>query len=784
MASHKSSPRPSLRFRWLALCVAFLSALSAGALPQATQLALAPEALPLRAVVDLQHLFGASQNESEGRQSLEDLLSQALDRRREGAYEDAARLYREALAGGPADADGVAEAAAEAHLASGDYAAAYEMAARALETNSSRSAARFVQAQALASLGHTGQAVDLIEQHLANGELGGYPLFRAGELRAQVGDHTGARAAYESAIQQGMSTLWTAVAARRIGRSHLTASGDPWASTPWLERAASIAAEVDIPVWFDGALVEMGREARRAAVLVDLGSARAQTGESAAAVDAYAEAAVAYPSSAEAATALARLAEMGQLYRLDGYQRGRVYLSAGRPRDAIDAFESFLAADPPAGDAASARYYQAQGQRSAGDPNRAVASYLEMADWYPSNQLAPEALWQRGRIFESSRTAAETVRAYLVVADRYPSSPQAARGLLRAGWLQLYGGDAAAARETWRRLATQHPDPGARAQGLFWLGRGALGRGDVEAASEVLTEASTLDPVGYEGLRARDLAAFGLGAEPYANRSASGLGAGGVDDVAACATWIDSWSGTEQAGLAEQRLARIGALLSAGLRHEGLAEALEGAAVFSAQPRGLYALSRGSRSLGLYPASMYLATRIGAASPARSAERGPQCLQRLVYPDGFSALVQSSAQQYGIDPYLLLALLRQESWFSDHARSSADARGLSQVIPATAREVARAQGRADFAVDDLFRPREAIAMGAWYLANQIADMGQRPLLALAAYNGGPGNARRWAGGNLSVDPDDFVEAIDFAETRSYVRSIYEQYARYRELYPA
>ncbi|MBM2812302.1 MAG: lytic transglycosylase, partial [Chloroflexi bacterium] len=364
-----------------------------------------------------------------------------------------------------------------------------------------------------------------------------------------------------------------------------------------------------------------------------------------------------------------------------------------------------------------------------------------------------------------------------------PASAQAGRGLLRAASLQLYGGDAASARETWRRLATQHPDPQARAQGLFWLGRGALGRGDAEAASEVLAEAAALDPVGYEGLRARDLSAFGLGAEPYANRSGSGLGAGGADDVAACTSWIDSWAGAEQAGLAEQRLARVSLLLSASLRDEGLSEALEGATVFASRPRALYSLSRGSRSLGLYPASIHLANRVGAASPARSADRGPQCLQRLVYPDAFSILVQASAQQYGIDPHLLLALLRQESWFSDHAKSSADARGLSQVIPSTAREVARAQGRADFDVDDLFRPREAIAMGAWYLANQIADMGQRPLLALAAYNGGPGNARRWAGGNLSVDPDDFVEAIDFAETRTYVRSIYEQYARYRALYP-
>jgi soluble lytic murein transglycosylase len=254
------------------------------------------------------------------------------------------------------------------------------------------------------------------------------------------------------------------------------------------------------------------------------------------------------------------------------------------------------------------------------------------------------------------------------------------------------------------------------------------------------------------------------------------------DDAPACLTWIDTWAAAEPSGTAAPRLARVNLLLDAGLRDEGLAEALEIAALARNAPRLVHEVSRGVAGLGLYPASIYLASRIAAVSPAGVAERGPRCLQRLVYPDAFASLVQTSAHQYSIDPLLLLSLLRQESWFNDHARSSADARGLAQVIPPTARDIARAQGRTGFSIEDLYRPKDAIAMGAWYLANEIQEMGQRPLLALAAYNAGPGNARRWAGGNLAIDPDDFVESIDFNETRTYVRSLYQQYARYRQLY--
>src|SRR5205807_7138684 len=112
-----------------------------------------------------------------------------------------------------------------------------------------------------------------------------------------------------------------------------------------------------------------------------------------------------------------------------------------------------------------------------------------------------------------------------------------------------------------------------------------------------------------------------------------------------------------------------------------------------------------------------------------------------------------------------LGLLRQESWFGSHALSSADARGLTQVLPSTGVGIARSLGRPSFDAEDLYRPRESVTFGAWYLAEQTRSLGGRPLLALAAYNGGSGNARRWSGQNLGVDPDDFVDAIDFAETR-------------------
>jgi soluble lytic murein transglycosylase len=101
-----------------------------------------------------------------------------------------------------------------------------------------------------------------------------------------------------------------------------------------------------------------------------------------------------------------------------------------------------------------------------------------------------------------------------------------------------------------------------------------------------------------------------------------------------------------------------------------------------------------------------------------------------------------------------------------------------QVMPATGQGIASALGTAGFGPDDLHLPPVAVRFGAWYLANQLAKFGGDPFRALAAYNAGAGPVARWATG----DPDLFVERIDYAETKNYVRLLYLHHALYRSLY--
>jgi len=148
----------------------------------------------------------------------------------------------------------------------------------------------------------------------------------------------------------------------------------------------------------------------------------------------------------------------------------------------------------------------------------------------------------------------------------------------------------------------------------------------------------------------------------------------------------------------------------------------------------------------------------------------------------YQELVLPAAQQNGFDPLLLFAVIRQESLFEGFVNSTAGARGLMQIVPSTGQTIAKNMNWPPNYTDaDLYRPLVSIDMGAHYLKS-IQDYLNGDLYdALAGYNAGPGNAQIWqqlAGG----DPDLFLEIVRYDETRTYIRSVFENYGMYRLLY--
>jgi soluble lytic murein transglycosylase len=187
---------------------------------------------------------------------------------------------------------------------------------------------------------------------------------------------------------------------------------------------------------------------------------------------------------------------------------------------------------------------------------------------------------------------------------------------------------------------------------------------------------------------------------------------------------------------------------------------------------------REARLVGLAARS---ALRLASLWSGGNILNSPVALQRLAYPLAYADLLSAEAQQQGLDPLLLAALVRQESLFEPVAESYAGARGLGQVMPATGQGIANNLGMSDFELDDLYRPSISVKFGAYYLAVQLGRFDDHLLIALAAYNGGPGNTLRWleAGGD---DFDLFVEVITASQSRLYLQRVYQHYLVYEDLY--
>ena len=157
-----------------------------------------------------------------------------------------------------------------------------------------------------------------------------------------------------------------------------------------------------------------------------------------------------------------------------------------------------------------------------------------------------------------------------------------------------------------------------------------------------------------------------------------------------------------------------------------------------------------------------------------------RALMDVLYPAAYADALCLEAASAGVDPLWLRSIMYQESRYDPSARSVAAARGLMQFIPETAAAVAERAGMGPMTPARMYTPEVSIRLGARYWSELMAEFG-RPDMALAAYNGGPHNVRRWAAKSPVADPILFLSDIGFVQTKDYVSRVFGLYAMYLHL---
>ena len=166
---------------------------------------------------------------------------------------------------------------------------------------------------------------------------------------------------------------------------------------------------------------------------------------------------------------------------------------------------------------------------------------------------------------------------------------------------------------------------------------------------------------------------------------------------------------------------------------------------------------------------------------------GAPTLERLwvLYPRAYWDQVQCMARETGLDPYLILAVGRQESVFQSRVVSPAGATGVMQLMPGTATWLARVEPAvSEIHSGNLTRPGNSLRLGAYYLMRMVERNNANLVFALASYNAGPGNVAKWKKLTPTSDMEAFVEAIPYEETKGFVKKVLGNYAAYHSLYNA
>ncbi len=165
-------------------------------------------------------------------------------------------------------------------------------------------------------------------------------------------------------------------------------------------------------------------------------------------------------------------------------------------------------------------------------------------------------------------------------------------------------------------------------------------------------------------------------------------------------------------------------------------------------------------------------------------EGAPPRFWRLAFPLPYRALLEKYARANGLDPFLVAALIRQESEFNPQAVSSSKAVGLMQILPSSGRDLARKSKLRGFRSSMLTQPEINIRLGTFYFRHLLDSCERRVEDALASYNAGHSHVIAWRGWNHYDEPSEFVETIPFTQTRDYVQIVLRNAQLYRSLYSA
>lgn len=441
---------------------------------------------------------------------------------------------------------------------------------------------------------------------------------------------------------------------------------------------------------------------------------------------------------------------------------------------------------------------------------RAASAYTK------EENLQPEALLNLSEAYRRLKLNAQATTTLRLLQSRYPAHEMTRQALFTAARTLLKSGDESVAATYYRELAEKFVGTPEGLEASYWLAWRQHAAGNFrDAADALLAHVANYSDTDYRGkaafwaavdfertgrpsialalhkkiLERYRYAYYGSASESHIARieqSHRGLAVATPPANAVLAKALNNIfrpvapkeTASPSAG---KQIARATALHAVALDDLALSELEVERRKAPESPKVNLAMARMYADRGEPVAAINELKRAYPDYPFYEDDALPREAWEIFFPLSSWDRIKTEAAKYGLDPYLIAGLIRQETVFDPKAVSRANARGLMQILPSTGRLIAKKHGLAAVSASDLFDPGLNIRLGTAFFADLGNQFGKVEYAA-AAYNGGPSRVVRWIKQLPSDTMEDWVESIPITETRLYVQGVLRNAANYRRFY--
>ena len=407
-----------------------------------------------------------------------------------------------------------------------------------------------------------------------------------------------------------------------------------------------------------------------------------------------------------------------------------------------------------------ALFFYAVASRELGDHAEYLRVVRRLVSDFPTQSWAEEALNNLATHYIVQNDDESADQTFRELYEKFPTGRYGERAAWKLGWWAYKHGRYAETVRVFESAAAQFPRSDYRPTWLYWSGR----------AHEALNEPALADT------------RYSLVAVDYLNSYYGRLALKRLESRAPSALPDEGSPQPPAATALPPNEPVVRALLALDLYDQALDELRYAQKAWGDSPAIQATIGWIHHERGDLRAGINAMKRAYPQYLAAGGEKLPTDILKVLYPVNYWTLIRRYSAEHQLDPYLVAALIAQESTFTADVKSSANAYGLMQLLPSTGRQYAKSLGLTKrFSISLLTTAEPNIKMGTAYFADLVRQFGGSHY-ALATYNAGPNRVARWIAERPGIERDEFIDDIPFPETQNYVKRILGTAEEYRRLY--